>query len=148
MLNPLPSSSRDAGVTRISYHEIGSAIPPNYRSPALYCWSRPLPLAAMPEDAKAGELETREHMGRAPERPPSEPARSEGLFGAGALKEYLEATRLPELESIARTPDQLAAIQLAQLIRIAEALERIASALERPRGAGESQAPGDAISSR
>jgi hypothetical protein len=79
-------------------------------------------------------------MGRAPERPPSEPATSEGLFGARALKEYLEATRLPELESIARTPDQLAAIQLAQLIRIAEALERIARALERPRGAGESQA--------
>jgi len=38
-----------------------------------------------------------------------------------------------ELEAIARTPDQLAAIQLAQQIRIAEALERIARALERSR---------------
>jgi tRNA(Met) C34 N-acetyltransferase TmcA len=102
----------------------------------------------MSEDAKAGDSETREHMGRAAERPPTEPATPEGLLDARALKEYLEAAALPELELIARTPDQLAAIQLAQQIRIAEALERIARALEAPRGGGESRALGDAISSR
>jgi hypothetical protein len=85
----------------------------------------------MSEDPKAAELETREHMGRADERPPSQPATPEGLLGPGALKEYFEAAGLPELESIARTPDQLAAIQLAQQIRIATALERSATALER-----------------
>jgi hypothetical protein len=88
----------------------------------------------MSEGSKAGELETREHMGRADKPPPSEPATPEALLGARALREYLEAADLPELESIARTPDQLAAIQLAQQIRIAEALERIATALE---GSGE-----------
>jgi hypothetical protein len=85
----------------------------------------------MAEDPKAGELETREHMGRADEPPPPEPPTPEGLLGPGALKEYLEAAGLPELESIARTPDQMAAVQLAQQIRIAEALERSATALER-----------------
>jgi hypothetical protein len=99
----------------------------------------------MAEDPEAGELETREHMGRADEPPPSEPPTPEGLLGARALKEYLEAAGLPELESIARTPDQLAAIQLAQQIRIAEALERIATALEGPGGA---ESLGDALSSR
>jgi hypothetical protein len=91
----------------------------------------------MSEDPKAGKLETREHMGRADEPPPLEPPTPEGLLGARALEEYLEAAGLSELESIARTPDQLAAIQLAQQIRIAEALERIATALERPPGAVE-----------
>jgi hypothetical protein len=52
---------------------------------------------------------------------------------ARAPEEFLEAAALPDLESIASSPDQLAAIQLAQQIRIAEALERIATALERPR---------------
>jgi hypothetical protein len=52
---------------------------------------------------------------------------------ARAREELLEAAGWPELESIATTPDQLAAIQLAQQIRIADALERIATALERPR---------------
>ena len=99
----------------------------------------------MAEDPEAGELETREHMGRADEPPPSQPPTPEGLLGARALKEYLATAGLPELESIARTPDQLAAIQLAQQIRIAEALERIATALERPRGA---ESLGDALSSR
>jgi hypothetical protein len=84
----------------------------------------------MTEDPKAGELETRDHMGRADEPTPSQPPTPEGLLGAQALKEYLEAAGLPELESIARTPDQLAAVQLAQQIRIAEALERVATALE------------------
>jgi hypothetical protein len=84
----------------------------------------------MSEEPKAGELETREHMGRADQPPPSQPQRPEDLLGARALKEYLEAAGLPELESIARTPDQLAAIQLAQQIRIATALERSAAALE------------------
>ncbi|PZR99287.1 MAG: hypothetical protein DLM67_04025 [Candidatus Nephthysia bennettiae] len=104
----------------------------------------------MSEDPKAGELETREHMGRADEPPTVELASPtpEGLLGGRALKEYLDAGGLAELESIARTPDQLAAIQLAQQIRIAEALERIATALERPRGASESEALGDALSSR
>ena len=102
----------------------------------------------MSEEPKTGELETREHMGRADEPPPSEPSTPEGLLGARALKEYLEAAGLPELESIARTPDQGAAIQLAQQIRIAEALERIATALERPLGPVESDASGDALSSR
>ncbi len=99
----------------------------------------------MSEEPKTGELETREHMGRADEPPSSQPPTPEGLLGPRALKEYLEAAGLPELESVARTPDQLAAIQLAQQIRIAEALERIATALERPRGA---EALGDALSSR
>jgi hypothetical protein len=85
----------------------------------------------MSERPEARELETREHMGRADQPPPSEPPTPEGLLGARALKEYLEAAGLPELESIARTPDQLAAIQLGQQIRIAEALERIATVLER-----------------
>ena len=86
----------------------------------------------MTEEPKTGERETREHMGRADQPPASEPVTPEGLLGAQALKQYLEAAGLPELESIARTPDQLAAIQLAQQIRIAEALERIATVLERP----------------
>jgi hypothetical protein len=102
----------------------------------------------MSKDPKAGELETREHMGRADEALPSEPPTPEGLLGARALKEYLESAGLPELESIARTPDQLAAVQLAQQIRIAEALERIATALERPGGAIAGEAFGDATSSR
>jgi hypothetical protein len=102
----------------------------------------------MSEDPKAGELETREHMGRADEAPASEPPTPEGLLGAQALKEYLEAAGLPELESIARTADQLAAVRLAQQIRIAKALERIATALERTQGAVESEDPGDASSSR
>ena len=84
----------------------------------------------MTEELKAGELETRDHMGRAAEPPPSQPPTLEGLLGAQALKGYLEVAGLPELEPIARTPDQLAAVQLAQQIRIAEALERIATALE------------------
>jgi hypothetical protein len=102
----------------------------------------------MSEDAKAGDSETREHMGRAAERPPTEPATPEGLLDDRAVKEYLEAAALPDLELIARAPDQLAAIHLAQQIRIAEALERIATALEAPRGGGESRALGDRISSR
>jgi hypothetical protein len=102
----------------------------------------------MSEEPTTGELETREHMGRADQPPPAEPETPEGLTGARALKEYLETAGLPELESIARTPDQLAAIQLAQQIRIAEALERIATALQRPRGAAESEGAGDALSTR
>ena len=102
----------------------------------------------MSEDAKAGDSETREHMGRAAERPPTEPAAPEGLLDARTLKEYVEAAAVPELELITRAPNQLAAIQLAQQIRIAEALERIARALEARPGGGESRVWGDAISSR
>jgi hypothetical protein len=89
----------------------------------------------MPEEPQAGEPETHDHMGRADERAPSEPPSPtpEGVSRARPPKEFHEAAGLPELESIASTPDQLAAIQLAQQIRIAEALERIATALERPR---------------
>ena len=89
----------------------------------------------MPEEPQAGEPETHDHMGRADERAHPEPPSPtpEGVLRARTAKEYLEAAGLPELEAIARTPDQLAAIQLAQQIRIAEALERIARALERSR---------------
>jgi hypothetical protein len=89
----------------------------------------------MPEEPKTGEPETHDHMGRADERADSEPPSPmpERASHARAREELLEAAGWPELESIATTPDQLAAIQLAQQIRIAEALERIATALERPR---------------
>jgi hypothetical protein len=79
-------------------------------------------------------------MGRADQPLAAEPATLEGLLDPRALKQYLETAGLPQLESIARTPDQLAAIHLAQQIRIAEALERIATALERPTGAVEAKA--------
>jgi hypothetical protein len=94
----------------------------------------------MTEEPRTGELETREHMGRADQPPASEPVTPEGLLGAQALKQYLEAAGLPELESIARTPDQLAAIQLAQQIRIASALERSAAELERIAASLQAQA--------
>jgi hypothetical protein len=80
-------------------------------------------------------------MGRADQPPASQPATPEGLLGAQALKQYLEAAGLPELESIARTPDQLAAVQLAQQIRIASALERSAAELERIGSALWAQVP-------
>jgi hypothetical protein len=112
----------------------------------------------MPEDPKTGEQETREHMGRADQPPAFEPTTPEGLLGPEALKQYLEAAGLPELESIARTPDQLGAVQLAQQIRIAEALERIADAQERiasvlgatarPRSASEQPKPGPLVPPR
>src|ERR1700682_1724061 len=80
-------------------------------------------------------------MGRADQPPPSEPPTPEDLLDPRALKQYLEAAGLPELESIARTPDQLAAIQLAQQIRIARALERSAAELERIGSALWAQVP-------
>jgi hypothetical protein len=89
----------------------------------------------MPEEPKMEEPETQDHMGRADERGHSVPLSPtpERVSHARAREELLEAARWPEMESIATSPDQLAAIQLAQQIRIAEALERIATALERPR---------------
>ena len=99
----------------------------------LFSQPEPQNKPVMPEEPQAGEPETHDHMGRADERAHPEPPSPtpEGVSRTRAPKQFLEAAGLPELESIASTPDQLAAIQLAQQIRIAEALERIATALER-----------------